>query len=436
MFTRIRWRLVGWNMLVLGVILAVVGGVIWLSLARDLVAAVDRNLTATGERLATRLRERGPEDVRIRNEGYFGGLFLLLVDAEGRVIQDPQRIGLESVPFAVSPLGAPFHATILDDEQSARLYVRPLGMPESPVAAIAVGGSLEKEEQAMQRLLLMLLGGGAAGLLLSLAGAWFLAGRALVPIELAFRRQQEFVADASHELRTPLTVLRSSTDLLNQHRAEPLEANAELFDDLRAEIARIERLSLDLLTLARSDLGELALAEAEVDLAVLAGDVTRRVTPLAADHGVALSYRRPAEPLAIEADPDRLQQVLLILLDNALKHTPPEGTVTVSARRQGGEAVVEVRDSGPGIAPEHLLRVFDRFYRADRVRSRADGGSGLGLAIAHSLVLAHGGQLTIASAPGQGTTATVRLRLLGQGATLAGRLGQLAASVVHRPAQQ
>src|SRR5207248_2241230 len=141
--------------------------------------------------------------------------------------------------------------------------------------------SLAPEQSALHSLLLVLLAGGGLGLLLSFAGAWFLSGRALVPIQQAFARQQEFVADASHELRTPLTVLRSTTDVLDRHRAEPLSDNGELFDDMRGEIARMERLAADLLTLARSDSGELELMTAPLDLGVLAGDVVRRVTPLA-----------------------------------------------------------------------------------------------------------------------------------------------------------
>src|SRR5205807_4015663 len=120
---------------------------------------------------------------------------------------------------------------------------------------LIVGQSLQSEQTALHFLLLVLVAGGGLGLLMVLGGAWFLAGRALVPIQQAFQRQQEFVADASHELRTPLTVLRSATDLLNQHREQPVEHNGELFDDVRAEIARMERLAQDLLTLARSDAG-------------------------------------------------------------------------------------------------------------------------------------------------------------------------------------
>ena len=293
-----------------------------------------------------------------------------------------------------------------------------------------VGQNLAQEENALNWLLLVLLAGGGVGLLLSLGGAWFLAGRSLVPIEQAFRRQQEFVGDASHELRTPLTVLRSATDLLSQHRAEPLAANGELFDDIRLEIERLERLARDLLTLARSDQGELELAVAPVDLGALAADVVRRTAPLADQRGVALSAPPTDAELIAEVDPDRLQQVILILLDNAIKHTPPGGKVTVETHQQGSEALLVVADTGSGIAPEHLPRIFDRFYRADLARSRAERGTGLGLAIARMLVEAQDAELTVTSTAGLGTQATIRLRLL-TSPTRGGRLAELAARLTH-----
>src|SRR2546428_6560635 len=142
---------------------------------------------------------------------------------------------------------------------------------------------------------------------------------------------------------------------------------------------------------------------------------------MARQRGVALSIRAGEPGRHVEADPDRLQQVLLILLDNAIKHTPTGGRVMVEVRADDGHASVEVADTGEGIAPEHLPRVFERFYRADAARSREAGGTGLGLAIAKSLVDAHGGSLTLASAPGAGTRATVRLPTAPHAASLASR---------------
>jgi signal transduction histidine kinase len=275
------------------------------------------------------------------------------------------------------------------------------------------------------------------GLLVSLAAAWFLSGRALIPIQQAFQRQQEFVADASHELRTPLTVLRSATDLMNAHRDEPLERNGELFDDVRAEIARMERLAQDLLTLARSDASGVELMTAPVEMADVAAEVVRRTTPLAQAEGLRLILDADSHPATVDADPDRLQQVLLILIDNAIKHTPRGGKVDVRVRRHGQVAQVEVADTGTGIAPEHLPRIFDRFYRADKARARAQGGTGLGLAIAKMLVEAHGGELQLTSTVGVGTQVVVSLPLIAQRpATLGGRLGELAAHLPHPASRQ
>jgi len=232
-----------------------------------------------------------------------------------------------------------------------------------------------------------------------------------VPIQTAFRRQQEFVADASHELRTPLTVLRSATDLLYRHRQEPLVEQSELLEDLRTEISRMELLTQDLLTLARSDQGELQLMTAPMDVANVASDVARRMTPLAEKRSQTLTFEADATHAVADVDPERLQQVLVILLDNAIKYTPDGGCIQVGVHSEPRAAVIEVADTGRGIAPEHLPRLFNRFYRGDAARSRATGGTGLGLAIAKLLVDAHGGELSVSSTVGVGTRASVRLPL-------------------------
>jgi signal transduction histidine kinase len=289
------------------------------------------------------------------------------------------------------------------------LYLRPLVGAGLPSGTLIVGQSLMPRQQALHRILLILLLVGGVGLLLAIFGAWFLTGRALIPIQAAFNRQQEFVADAAHELRTPLMSLRAATDLLAQHTNEPLAVHRDLFDDVRSELLRLERLTSDLLTLARSDLETLDLALGAVDLGVLAADVVRKTLPLAQEHDVQLTLDRLDVPLSIEADPDRLQQVFLILLDNALKHTPAGGTVTVSVTKKGSEARLVIHDTGIGIPPEALPRLFDRFYRVNHARTRRDGGAGLGLAIARRIIEAHGGQIAIMSTPGDGTSAIIRL---------------------------
>jgi len=431
-FTHVRLRMLGWTLLVMGVILALVGSLIYLSLAGSLTAEVDRNLSDRGQEMVSFLQRFDTKGLTLGPDGYRGGYFYLVIDPNGHVLANPQQIRFDVLPLSGPVSSAkPFTTSVLAGEP-VRLYLRPLADIGFGSSILVVGQSLASEEQALHRLVVVLIATGIAGLLLCVAGAWFLAGRALVPIQRAFGRQQEFAADAAHELRTPLTVLHAATDLLQQHRTEPLDNNGELFDDVRQEIGRMERLVTDLLTLARSDLGELDLAVGQVNLVPLATEMVRLAAPLAGERGLELTSASDSEPVTVEADPDRLQQVLLILLDNAIKHTPPGGKVTLAARRQGGEALIEVKDTGEGISPEHLPRLFDRFYRADRARSRS-GGVGLGLAIAKSLVEAHGGQLSVTSVLGSGVTVTIRLPSVGHAPSLSNRVSHLASRLSRRP---
>jgi two-component system, OmpR family, sensor histidine kinase CiaH len=454
LFGRIRWRLVGWNMLILGLILVLLGTTVYVALSRSLLDEVDRNLFSRSEQAIPNLfgprgdQRRGPApgqspaggpapiagqgpDRGLGTEGYSGGVFYLALLPSGVVLANPQQVTTAELPWPESR--EPTYATIqLGDGDFARVVLR--RTPDGGM--LVVGQSLEPEQTALHSLVLVLVAGAGLGLLLSLAAAWFLSGRALIPIQQAFQRQQEFVADASHELRTPLTVLRSATDVLNSHRDERLDENGELFDDVRAEIIRMERLAQDLLTLARSDAGGLELMTAPLELADVAAEVVRRTTPHAQSAGIQLSLHADPQPATVEADPDRLQQVLLILIDNAIKHTPPGGKVEVRVRRQSQSALVEVADTGTGIAPEHLPRIFDRFYRADKARARAQGGTGLGLAIAKMLIEAHGGHLQLSSTLGVGTQVSVLLPLVNRPARLGGRFGELAAHLPRSTSRQ
>src|SRR5579859_7438772 len=242
LFARIRWRLVGWNILILGLILVLLGGSVYVALSRSLLDEVDRNLLSRSEQAIPilfppprRPDETGPGGRR-QPPGYSAGVFFLALLPDGSVLANPQQVTVTDLPWPETR--EPAFATIqLSDGDMARVVLRRI--PDGGL--LVTGQSLDPEQTALHSLVLVLVGGGGVGLLLSLAAAWFLAGRALIPIQDAFQRQQQFVADASHELRTPLTVLRSATDLLNTHREQPLDANGELFDDVRGEIARMQR---------------------------------------------------------------------------------------------------------------------------------------------------------------------------------------------------
>jgi signal transduction histidine kinase len=221
----------------------------------------------------------------------------------------------------------------------------------------------------------------------------------------ALRRQREFAADASHELRTPLTVIRSSVEHLRRNRAgDASPAAGEALDDIDAEVGHLTALVDDLLLLARSDSGAITLTPLPVDLGDIAAESTGALATLAADRNVRLAL--DPEPAIVRGDHARLRQLMVILVDNAIRHTRAGGSVAVRVRPDARDALFEVDDDGPGIRPEDMPRVFERFWRAP---GAATGGTGLGLAIAKSIVDLHEGRISVANRPEGGARFTVRL---------------------------
>ncbi|EAX47730.1 integral membrane sensor signal transduction histidine kinase [Thermosinus carboxydivorans Nor1] len=248
-------------------------------------------------------------------------------------------------------------------------------------------------------------------ILVSLAG-YIMAGRAMTPIRESFRRQREFVADASHELRTPLSVLLTSVDAVQSDDGSSMSPFAQqVLSDMKDEIRKMSKIVSDLLTLARGDAGAFNLIKEQFNLKAVAEQVVRSLQPLAGEKGIELSLQSP-DPVTVYADRERLSQLLLILLDNGIKYTPPGGQVKAILEppaKNRAELRIIVQDTGIGIAPEHQALIFERFYRIDKARSRELGGTGLGLAIARWIAESHGGAITVMSRPGQGSTFTVTL---------------------------
>jgi heavy metal sensor kinase len=225
-------------------------------------------------------------------------------------------------------------------------------------------------------------------------------------IESAFTQQVRFTADASHELRTPVAVILSHAELaLDKQR--PAEELRETIETCRRSALRMKTLIESLLTLARFDSGELQLDSRPFDLARTAGDCIALVRPLAAQRRIAIHMDLP--PASTTGDPDRIAQVITNLLTNAIRYNHDQGQVAVAIQSSPNEVVLSVSDTGIGIPPEHLDHIFERFYRVDKARSRKDGGVGLGLAICKSIVVAHGGQISVSSQPDRGTKFEVRL---------------------------
>jgi two-component system OmpR family sensor kinase len=348
-----------------------------------------------------------------------------------------------------SPASGAF-GLLVTPEQRWRLYVLPLqntGASSGYIEALTPLGRVDASIRAFQVTLPIL---GVVSLLVALVGSWAIAGNALRPIakmiqtaqsialsrdlsrrvespahrdelgrlaatfnemlasiEAAYQAQQRFVSDASHELRAPLTAIQGNLDLLNRHQAMPEAERKETLAEMTREADRLTRLVADLLALARADAG-VPLKHRLLDLDAVVLDAFREARQLARGQTLVLD---PFEPVQVVGDEDRLKQLLLILLDNALKYTPAGGQVTLGLRHSNAEVEMLVRDTGVGIAPGDLPHVFERFYRADPARGRDPGGTGLGLSIAQWIVEQHGGKITINSQPGQGTLVTVCLPL-------------------------
>jgi heavy metal sensor kinase len=235
-------------------------------------------------------------------------------------------------------------------------------------------------------------------------------------LEVSFEAQRRFVADASHELRTPLTALRGNADILLRMTETDRLNRADLVEgltDIGGEADRLSRLVQNLLTLARADGGWTPEME-PVDLATVTRDAARVLAPLFHDRTLTIQVPTPEKQslILVDGNTDQLKQLILILLDNARTHTPAGSEVTLSLDTTESQAVLTVQDSGRGIEPEHLDRIFDRFYRADSSRDRVSGGTGLGLAIAKWIVSIHGGEISATSEPGRGARFTVEIPLL------------------------
>jgi signal transduction histidine kinase len=278
------------------------------------------------------------------------------------------------------------------------------------VGVVLVGEPIQTQENALSLLLLLLLGIGGLTLLGAGLGGLFLADRALVPARLAWANQQRFIGDAAHELRTPLTLLRADSEVLLRSREKLEPEDAELLEDIVTETDHMSTLATNMLTLARLDNNSSHREHEVINLTDMALAGVRRVQALADQSGISLQVESNDTALVI-GDPTLLEQAVLVLLDNAIKYNRRGGRVTVGTTVKDKYALLEVSDTGIGIAAEHLPHLGERFYRVDKSRSREAGGTGLGLSIARSIAVAHGGALTLTSISEQGTTVTLKLPL-------------------------
>jgi len=430
MFTRARFRLTLLYLLLLGGTLALVAGAILVLGVRQARRADDLELRLSADGLGARAaavpvfvptapfrddRDRRPQRDTLQERRPFleaqGTLAYLLPVVSGVLSPGPAGTvaGLPDLDAAAAAMAANAgrYQTISIEDGTVRVYSVPVHRDGRTVAVAQSARSQYFVQSSVKRLLVTVLGAGATGLVLSGGASFWLAGRTLRPIAAALQRQRDFTADASHELRTPLTLVRGNAELLLRHPDRPIGDYEDVVQDIVGESERLTRLIAGLLTLARVDDGRLALDERPIDLSALAANLVREFEPLAAARGVTMRAQI-APSVVVTADADRVREIGGILIENALRYAVAS-PLTVAVALGGAWATLAVTDCGPGIAPEHLPRIFERFYRVDAARSSDDGGLGLGLAIAQSIAQAHRGRIEVRSVVGQGSTFTLFL---------------------------
>ncbi len=460
----IRLRLTLWNISLLALTLLVFSAALYAALADQLYRNLDARLQLEANAALDDVRRdllNAGADAHPPGLITQSNLSARVVDAKGQVIVSSGL--LASAPLDAALLnqaakqGSVLQTMIVTDSLPARVYLLALQRDGQTMGYVEVAEALSVTEATLRLLALILFVAVPITLALSAFGGWFIADRALRPIDTitrqaqriseqdlhrrlnldlpddevgrlartfdamlgrldgAFQRQRQFTADASHELRTPLTVMKTNIGVtLNRPRSVNQYQTALM--QVEEEVDRLTRLTNDLLLLARADANQPIVPQREVDLVPIANGVAGELRPLAGAKSLALNFSAP-ECAALHGDPDQLHRLCFNLIENAIKYTA-QGSVDVNVtllpalHSAPAHVRLTVKDTGSGIAPEHLPHLFERFYRVDAARSREAGGSGLGLAIAHSIVMAHGGAIDVKSDFGHGTIVTVSLPAL------------------------
>jgi two-component system OmpR family sensor kinase len=453
----IRIRLTLWYTFLLGVILVIFSILLYFVLKFSLHDQVDRNLRDRAQQIGASIEGRTIIDLQTNkvilpelNIFSSPSIFIQVVDANGDLVSTSDSRGREHFPrnediLAANKAGEAIFKTLSVEGVPLRIYSTSIIYGSQVVGAVQVGQSLRMVEDTLQQVLFFLTAGTLAAVVLAALVGAFLAWTTLRPIEKInkaatrivgaqdlkqrlprsstndeisrltatindmlerldnfFQAQVRLSADVSHELRTPLTVIRGNIDLLRGGAASNPDELSEALSIIDGELDRMSRIVADLLLLSQADAG-LSLRMQPVELDTIILDVYRQAQVVANGVNIQLGHEDQA---IVQGDHDRLEQLLINLVTNAIKHTPASGTVTLSLYREPEWVRVTVTDTGRGIAPNALPHIFERFYQA---KDSDQKGTGLGLSIAQWIAQAHGGQITVSSELGRGSAFTLWL---------------------------
>lgn len=460
----IRFRLTLWYAGLLAGLLILFGLLIYIGLARHLESSLEEALSKQARQIGDSLAsvsQSGEEYVIEEIEEHYSpephSLFVRVTRADGSVLYksglpEDRSFDPAHLPTLNAPVSEEFsRMERISGSGELLIYTLPFASDDGQRFLIETGASYERVEYALRGLLLTFVLMLPVVVILAVGGGYLLTKRALIPLdriarsaeritsrnlnerlpvantgdelerlsvslnhmiarlEESFMHISRFSADASHELRTPLTILRGELEGVTRRELSPEEIRDTIGSALE-EVERLAKIVESLLAISRLDAGEARMERVEFDLAELTLATTEQMRLLAEDRSIALRCEVGREVI-VESDRARLKQVVVNLLDNAIKYTPENGVVKITVRSDSGQAVLEVADNGIGIPADALPQVFERFYRVDKARSRQMGGAGLGLSIVKSICAAHGGRVRAESKEGEGSRFRVEIPL-------------------------
>lgn len=455
----IGFRLAAWYFAVFTCGMAIFSVATWFAMRSSLFEAVDDELQdrvhGIGQFMRQDILALSPSEVRseFREHSVLGpdGDLFQVCDEQGNWLYRSAPLESANMPIALpASLRSPRFEDRDIDGSRLRLYSRtiPAGGKSYTVQVASV---MDEAYEALDQFRLILLFTAPFLLFVASATGYWLSSRALAPVDTisgtaqrisienlderltvpqtgdqlqrlsetlnamlirlaaSVERMKQFTADASHELRAPVSLIRATAEVALQRRDRPTDEYIQALDEILEESVRTSQLVDSLMLLARTDSGKQASELHLVDMCDVVRNASEQGEKLVRNRQARFSAQIPDGPIWVNADPDALRRALLILIDNAAKYTPPGGDVAIHFEMRGSFAVASVADSGIGIAKEDIAHIFDRFWRADKARSREQGGVGLGLSIARWIVDSHRGSIEVESEPGRGSTFHLRM---------------------------
>ena len=441
----LRWRLLIYYLAVIAAILSVFVAGVYIFFGRTLYRQLDKKLLTLAQSAASSfasVENEGESYLTTVDKVPWRDIFnrdqqsLEWFDADGELLGNKGsfQLGIEPKPGALNGV-VNFYQDKESSEEMIQVPIRAYtisvfkdsNIPDNPATLegyIRASQSIEEIDGVQNRLFFVLIGGAGVTLMLSGLGGIWLTQEAIAPIKASFLQLKQFTADASHELRGPLTAIKASIDLMKSHPERVHPKDTKKITAISSATDQMGQLIEDLLFLARTD-KKVVMPKREkksVSLDQILKNIIVLLEPFAQNKKIALKSKIDSGFLVL-GEQSQLTRLFSNLLQNALQYTPEGGNVTLELYKQNRSAIITVRDTGIGISPEQLPHIFDRFWRADKARSRREGGTGLGLAIVKAIAENHGGRISVTSNVNVGSCFQVRLPLLNySGAKVNGKL--------------